>query len=226
MSVLYALGIDNILCEIDGPEVPIMDGSAASFLFLIKENGIKDLYRAKNFLVVLDKVEVKDGENWATIEPADNLEINSTIIFAHSKIKKQEFNFKFSSENFIEEIARARTFGFSSWIDGLRKKGLIKGASLNNAIVLDDYKVINPDGLRFKNEFVRHKILDTIGDIALLGNQVAGKITTYKSGHYLHNQLCRKLLETPHAYQIVAANILKNETLQAFSLPQTISLTY
>jgi UDP-3-O-[3-hydroxymyristoyl] N-acetylglucosamine deacetylase len=167
----------------------------------------------------------KDGK-WAQFDPAQNLIIDSTIVFAHPVIKTQRFGFEFSCENFINDIARARTFGFAKDVDNLKRKGLIKGGSLDNAIVLDDYKVMNPEGLRFANEFVRHKILDTIGDVSLLGYEIAGKITTYKSGHNLHNLLCRKLLETPSAYEIVSASALKAEVREAHKLPQFISVSH
>ena len=226
LGTLYGLGINNVLIEIDGPEVPIMDGSGASFIFLFKETGIKNLNRSKKFLVILDTVRVEKDGKWAQFEPHSNLSIDSTIVFAHPAIKTQRFGFEFSCENFIHDIARARTFGFARDVDMLKRKGLIKGGSLDNAIVLDDYKVMNTEGLRFDNEFVRHKILDTIGDVSLLGYEIAGKITTYKSGHNLHNLLCRKLLETPSAYEIVAASALKAEVHEAHKLPQFITVSH
>jgi UDP-3-O-[3-hydroxymyristoyl] N-acetylglucosamine deacetylase len=222
LSVFYGLGIDNVFCEIDGPEVPIMDGSGASFVFLLKETGISTLNSSKKFLVVLEPVEVKVEDKWARIEPSSRLVIDSTIVFAHSKIREQRKVFEFSCENYIKEISRARTFGLLRDVDMLKRKGLIKGGSLDNAIVLDDFKVMNPDGLRFEDEFVRHKILDTVGDFGLLGYEIAGKITTYKSGHNLHNLLCRKLLETPSAYQVVSASSLAKEAVEAFELPSVM----
>jgi UDP-3-O-[3-hydroxymyristoyl] N-acetylglucosamine deacetylase len=226
LGTFYGLGINNVLIEIDGPEVPIMDGSGASFVFLLKETGIKNLNKVKKFLVILDTVRVEKDGKWAQFEPHSNLLIDSTIVFAHPAIKTQRFGFEFSCENFINDIARARTFGFAKDVDMLKRKGLIKGGSLDNAIVLDDYKVMNAEGLRFHNEFVRHKILDTIGDISLLGYEIAGKITTYKSGHNLHNLLCRKLLETPSAYEIVTASALKAEAREAHKLPQFITVSH
>ena len=222
LAALYGLGINNVLCEIDGPEVPIMDGSGASFIFLLKETGVTALNSSKKFIVVLEPVEVKVGDKWARIEPASKLIIDSTIVFAHPIIGKQQKVFEFSCENFIKDIARARTFGMLRDVDMLKRKGLAKGGSLDNCIVLDDYKVMNDDGLRFVDEFIRHKILDTIGDISLLGHEVAGKITTFKSGHNLHNLLCRKLLETPSAYQIVSASSLEQEAVSAFNLPPAL----
>jgi len=226
LGTLYGLGINNCLIEIDGPEVPIMDGSGASFVFLLKETGIKNLNKSKKFLVILDTVRVEKDGKWASFEPHEKLSIDSTIVFAHPIIKTQRFNFEFSCENFIQDIARARTFGFAKDVDMLKRKGLIKGGSLDNAVVLDDYRVMNPEGLRFNDEFVRHKILDTIGDVSLLGYEIAGKITTYKSGHNIHNLLCRKLLETPSAYEIVSASSLKAEVREAHKLPQFINLTH
>jgi len=226
LGTLYGLGVNNCLIEIDGPEVPIMDGSGASFVFLLKETGLKSLNKSKKFLVILDTVKVEKDGKWAQFEPHQNLLIESTIVFAHPMIKTQKFGFEFSCENFIQDIARARTFGFAKDVDMLKRKGLIKGGSLDNAIVLDDYRVMNPEGLRFNNEFVRHKILDTIGDVSLLGYEIAGKITTYKSGHNLHNLLCRKLLETPSAYEIVSASSLTAEVREAHKLPQFITVSH
>lgn len=226
LSVFYGLGIDNVLCEIDGPEVPIMDGSGASFVFLLKETGIQTLNKSKQFIVVLEPVEVKVEDKWARLEPASRLIIDSTIVFAHPVIKTQNKVFEFSCENFISEISRARTFGLLRDVDMLKRKGLIKGGSLDNAIVLNDFQVMNNEGLRFRDEFVRHKILDTIGDISLLGHEIAGKVTTYKSGHNLHNLLCRKLLETPSAYELVSASSLEKEAVEAFELPQVMAPSF
>lgn len=226
LSAFYGLGLDNVYIEIDGPEVPIMDGSSGSFIFLLKETGIQNLNKSKQFMVILDTVRVEQNGKWAQIEPAKNLIIDSTIVFAHPTIKTQREVFEFSCENFINDISRARTFGMLRDVDMLKRKGLVKGGSLDNAIVLDDYKVLNPEGLRFKDEFVRHKILDTIGDISLLGYEIAGKVTTYKSGHALHNLLCRKLLENPNSYEIVSATSLNAELREAHRLPQMITVTH
>ncbi|MEC7277157.1 MAG: UDP-3-O-acyl-N-acetylglucosamine deacetylase [Bdellovibrionota bacterium] len=226
LSVFYGLGINNVYCEIDGPEVPIMDGSGASFVFLLKEIGITTLNKSKEFLVILEPVKVEVGDKWAMIEPSSKLVIDSTIVFTHPIIKTQKKSFEFSCENYISEISRARTFGMLRDVDMLKRKGLAKGGSLDNAIVLDDFKVINADGLRFGDEFIRHKILDTIGDISLLGYEIAGKITTFKSGHNLHNLLCRKLLETPSAYQIVSASSLQKEAIEAFELPRALAPSF
>ena len=222
LSALYGLGIDNVYCELDGPEVPIMDGSSASFIFILKETGVDNLNKSKKFMVILEPVKVEYNGTWAMIEPAKNLIIDSTIVFAHPAINTQREVFEFSCENYIKEISRARTFGMLKDLDTYRRMGLAKGASLDNTIAVDDYKVVNIEGLRYTSEFIRHKILDTIGDVSLLGHELAGKITTYKSGHYLHNVLCRKILDTPSSYEIVSANSLTHETREAHRLPQII----
>ncbi len=224
LSAFYGFGIDNAYIEIDGPEVPIMDGSSGSFVFILKETGVENLNQTKKFMVILEPIKVEHNDTWAMIEPSQNLIIDSTIVFAHPAINKQQQIFEFSCENFINEISRARTFGMLKDLDMYRRMGLGKGASLNNTIAVDDYKVVNPEGLRFANEFVRHKILDTIGDVSLLGHSLAGKITTYKSGHYLHNVLCRKILENPSSYEIVSASALTKETRETGRLPQAIAL--
>lgn len=225
LSAFYGLGINNVLCEIDGPEVPIMDGSSASFVFLLKEIGIQNLNSSKKFMVITEAIGVEENGSWAKIEPAENLIIDSTIVFAHPVIKKQNQVFEFSCENFVKEISRARTFGMLRDVDMLKRKGLVKGGSLDNAIVMDDFKVLNPEGLRFGDEFVRHKILDILGDISLLGYEIAGKITTYKSGHRLHNLLCRKILENPKCFEIVTAASLRAELMEAHKLPQMITVS-
>ncbi|MAW07909.1 MAG: UDP-3-O-[3-hydroxymyristoyl] N-acetylglucosamine deacetylase [Halobacteriovoraceae bacterium] len=224
LSVLYGLGIDNILCEIDGPEIPIMDGSGASFLFPIKEAGIKKLSEEKSLLAVKRKVKVTHGEKWASFEPALGFKIESWINFNHPAIGAQRFFFEFSSDRYIKEIVRARTFGFLRDVDLLKEKGLVKGGSLKNAIVLDDFNVLNKEGLRFENELIRHKVLDTIGDLSLLGHAIAGKVKSYKAGHFINNQLCRKLLENKDNYEIVKSSDVLEFGKESFSLDGIISL--
>lgn len=220
LSVFYGLGIDNIICELDGPEVPIMDGSGASFLFVLQEAGIAFQSKAKKIMVIKEKVEVSHGDKYASIEPSPILEIESEIDFVHPIIGKQNKLFQFSCKSYIKEISRARTFGMLKDVDLLKKKGLVKGGSLDNAIVLDDFKVLNPEGLRFEDEFNRHKILDTIGDFSLLGCVIAGRLKTVKSGHYLNNLLCREILDNPSSYEILTVNALQEENLKpVFNLP-------
>lgn len=211
ISALYGFGIDNVLCDLDGPEIPIMDGSSGPFTFVLKEIGITHLSKVKSIMVIKKPVRVDYGEKWATIEPHPSLCIESTIVFSHAVISKQCFSFEFNFENYMKQISRARTFGFLKDADMLKRKGLARGGSLNNAIIIDDNGVMNPDGLRFRDEFIRHKILDTIGDVSLLGHQIAGKITTYKSGHHVHNLLCRKVLEDPSNYEIISAQVAEAE---------------
>jgi len=220
LSVLYGLGIDNIVCELDGPEVPIMDGSGASFLFVLQEAGISYQARPKKIMIIKEKVEIVHGDKYASIEPSPVLEIESEINFTHPLIGKQNKSFKFSCRSYIKEISRARTFGLLRDVDILKKKGLVKGGSLDNAIVLDDFKVLNPEGLRFEDEFNRHKILDTIGDFSLLGCVIAGRLKTVKSGHYLNNLLCREILNNPQSYEISSVSPSQEESLQPiFNLP-------
>ncbi|MCT4642303.1 MAG: UDP-3-O-acyl-N-acetylglucosamine deacetylase [Bacteriovoracaceae bacterium] len=222
LAAFYGLGINNIYCEIDGPEVPTMDGSSGSFIFVLKETGIQNLNETKQFMIITDTIRVEHEGKWAQIEPHDKLVIDSTIVFAHPVIKTQRKVFEFSSENFIEQISRARTFGMLKDVDMLKRMGLIKGGSLDNAVVLDDFNVVNPEGLRFSDEFVRHKILDTLGDISLLGYEIIGKVTTFKSGHHLHNELCKKVLGTAGSYEIVSAANLAMGARQSHILPSAI----
>ncbi|MDH4466953.1 MAG: UDP-3-O-acyl-N-acetylglucosamine deacetylase [Bacteriovoracaceae bacterium] len=212
LSALYALGIDNLLIEINGPEVPIMDGSAAPFIYVLKEAGLTHLSQHKKFLVVKKELEVKLQDKWAVISPCDHLIIESEVVFPHPLIKRQKMSFQFSPTNYIREISRARTFGFFKDVDMLKRKGLARGGSLDNAIVLDDFKVMNSEGLRFPNEFIRHKILDVVGDMSLLGHPLLGRMKTFRSGHLVHNQLCRKILSDPSNYEIISA----------ISLPKTV----
>ena len=225
LSVFYGLGINNAYCEIDGPEVPIMDGSGGSFVFLLKETGIQNLSKSKQFIIILEPVRVELDDKWAEFSPSPKLIIDASITFSHPQIKTQRKIFDFSCERYINEISRARTFGFLSEVDTLKRKGLIKGGSLDNALILDDFNIINEDGSRFKDEFIRHKILDIIGDFSLLSHEIAGKITTYKSGHKLNNLLCRKLLETPRAFESVSGSSIEKEMLDSLRLPQSITPT-
>lgn len=222
LSAFYGLGVNNAIVEIDGPEVPIMDGSSAPFIFLLKEIGVRNLNRSKNFLVIKEPVVVTFKDKWAKVEPAEGLIVESTIVFPHPIIKKQFFSYSFDCESYVKEICRARTFGFRKDVDMLKRKGLARGASLNNAIGLDDFGVLNPEGLRYKDEFIRHKILDTIGDISLLGYELAGKITTYKSGHHVHNLLCRKILENPQCYEVSSIATLSDQVKNSLILPNDV----
>ena len=220
MAVLYGLGVSNCHVVLDGPEVPIMDGSGASFLFLIKEAGIEEQNAEVKILSVKKEVAVQHQGKWAKLLPFKGFQIESSIEFHHPKINFQKFIFDFTVTNFIEDIVRARTFGFLKDVDYLKKRGLVKGGSLENAIVLDDFKVLNPEGLRFEDEFIRHKILDIVGDLSLLGYPMAAKVSTSKSGHLLNNKLCLKLLSDHNNYQILDFSDLEGSYEQSlFDLP-------
>ena len=204
MSAVYSFGIDNLRIIIDNDEVPILDGSAISFVMMIKEAGIKELNDSKKFLKITKEVEIKDGEKYAKITPSKKINFDFEIFFNHPMIGKQNYHFEFSTKNYIEEIARARTFGFLKEVQYLRSIGLALGGSLENAIVLDDKGILN-DNLRFSDEFVRHKILDAIGDMSLLGYNFIGNYEAFASGHHLNHLLTLKIFEE-NAYEIVTAD--------------------
>lgn len=205
LSALAGLGIDNVIIELSAPEVPIMDGSSGPFVFLIQSAGIKELNAPKRFIKIKKAVEVRDGDKIARIEPYDGFKVSFTIDFDHPVFRNggQKSTLDFTSMSYIKQVSRARTFGFLSDFEWLRAKNLASGASLDNAIVLDEYKVLNEDGLRYDDEFVRHKVLDAIGDLYLLGYGLIGAFHGVKSGHTLNNKLIRALLAEEHAYEIV-----------------------
>lgn len=225
LAALYALGIDHVICELDGPEVPIMDGSSASFILLLKEAGVSFLSAEKKFLKLKKNVRVINQDKWAEITPGPDLFIKAVIEFSHPKIRRQERSFHFSCEAFLSEIARARTFGMMRDVDALKRRGLIQGASLNNAIGLSDFQVLNEDGLRYEDEFVRHKILDAVGDMSLIGHQLLGHMTTYKSGHALHNQLCREILKSEENYEIVSSrSFTGQQQSEDLKIPRSVAV--
>lgn len=203
LSALRGAGVDNCFIELDNIEIPILDGSSEIWLGLIEESGITEQNAPKHFLKVLKKVEFEQGDRKMSIEPADAYEIECAIDFPHPFIKKQTFNFTLDDSSFGREIASARTFGFTHEIEMLRKSNLALGGSLDNAIVLTEDGMLNESPLRFQNEFVRHKILDIIGDFALLGMPILGKLNATKSGHAVHASLMSKLLKTENAWEIV-----------------------
>lgn len=203
LSALYSYGIDNIRVILDSDEMPVLDGSAIGFCMLLNEAGLRELDSFKKVLVLKKPVEIRDGNKFVKLSPSDNLEFDFKIDFNHHLIKTQEFNFKFSKKFYIEEIARARTFGFLKDVEYLRSIGLAKGGSLDNAIVLDDSRVLNPDGLRFTNEFVRHKILDAIGDLGVLNYPIIAKYSSFAGSHNLNHQLTKKVLSDNRNYEVV-----------------------
>lgn len=205
MSALAGLGIDNLHVDIAGPELPIMDGSAGPFVFLVQSAGIEEQSARKRYLRVTSPVEVSDGDKWARFTPFDGYRLDFTIDFPHPVFGSENRNVvvDFANDSYAKEIARARTFGFMQDVEAMRAAGLGLGGSLQNAVVLDEFKVLNAEGLRYDNEFVRHKVLDAIGDLYLLGHPLIGEYTAYKSGHALNNKLCRTILARADAFEIV-----------------------
>ena len=205
MSAFAGLGIDNAYVDLSNAEVPIMDGSAGPFVFLIQSAGIEEQSAAKRFIRVLEPVEVKVEDKWARLDPFAGFRVSFKIDFNHPVFKShQSFaSVDFSTTSYLKEIARARTFGFMRDIEMLRERNLVLGGSLDNAVVLDDYRVLNEDGLRYEDEFVKHKVLDAIGDLYLLGHSLIGELRAYKSGHDLNNKLLRALLENESAWEEV-----------------------
>jgi UDP-3-O-[3-hydroxymyristoyl] N-acetylglucosamine deacetylase len=205
MSALAGLGIDNLHVDLSAPEVPIMDGSAGPFVFLLQSAGIEEQQAEKKFIRIKRSIRVEDGDKWAEFHPFNGFKVNFEVYFNHpvfNKIK-QDATIDFSSTSFLKEISRARTFCFLRDVEALRERNLTLGGSMDNAIVLDDYRILNEDGLRYANEFVIHKILDAIGDIYLLGHGVIGEFRAYKSGHDLNNKLLRALLDEESAWDEV-----------------------
>ncbi|MEY3775989.1 MAG: hypothetical protein RIR83_13 [Pseudomonadota bacterium] len=206
MSACAGLGIDNLIVEIDGEEIPIMDGSAASFLFLLQSAGFEEQSRPRQFIQINQLVEVIDGDKLARLEPFWGFKLDFTIDFKHPALDKtgQHCIVDFAQTTYVKEIGRARTFGFAHEVEALREIGLARGGSLDNAIVLDEHRILNNEELRFDDEFVRHKILDAIGDLYLAGHPIIGAYTAEKSGHALNNALLRKLFSKPESFTIVS----------------------
>ena len=205
MAALAGLGIDNAYVDLSAPEVPIMDGSAAPFVFLLQSGGIAEQGAPKRFIRIKRKLRVEDGDKWAEFRPYSGYKVNLSIDFDHPIFKKhtQSASINFSTMSFIKELSRARTFGFLRDIEALRARNLTLGGTMDNAVVLDDYRVLNEDGLRYEDEFVKHKILDAIGDLYLLGHSLLGEFTGYKSGHGLNNKLLRALRADEKAFETV-----------------------
>ena len=217
MSALAGLGIDNLHVDVAGPEVPILDGSAAPFVFLLQSAGIVEQDAPKRYLRIIAPVEVADGDKWARFEPHNGFRLDFTIDFPHPVFGSENRHavIDFAQNSYVKEVARARTFGFMQDVEALRAAGLILGGSLQNAVVLDDFSVLNTEGLRYDNEFVKHKVLDAIGDLYLLGHPLIGQYTAHKSGHALNNALARALLARSDAFELVAFTAL-DEVPSAF----------
>ena len=205
MSALAGLGIDNVYVDLDGPEVPIMDGSAAPFALLLQQAGIEEQNAPKRFLRVKRRIEVKDGDKWAALEPYEGFRLLFSIAYRHPVIDKSNSSLSvdFAETSYLREVARARTYGFMHDVEDLRDSGLALGGGLENAVVLDEYRVLNAEGLRFADEFIRHKVLDAIGDLYLLGRPLLAAFSAHKSGHALNNRLLRELLADPSAMELV-----------------------
>lgn len=200
MAAIWGCGIDNLFIDINGPEIPIMDGSSEPFIFLIECAGTEIQGKPRTAIKIIKKIEVRDQDKVVRIEPADNFSIDLSIDFDHAQIKQQRFNYNDHSGSFKSDISRARTFGFKRDIDRLHQLGLAKGGSLDNAILVDDEGIVNKEGLRYSDEFVRHKTLDFIGDTFLAGSPIIGHFTASKSGHALNNQMLHALFNDPSAW--------------------------
>jgi len=220
LSAMAGLGIDNAYVELSAAEVPIMDGSAGPFVFLIQSAGIQEQSVAKKFIRIKRKVKVTDGDKWASFEPFDGFKVTFTIDFDHPVFKGrlQQASVDFSSTSFVKEVSRARTFGFMRDIEYLRSHNLALGGSMDNAIVVDDYRILNEDGLRYDDEFVKHKVLDAIGDLYLLGNTLIGEFKGFKSGHGLNNILLRKLIAQEDAWEVATFDAIENAPI-SYSRP-------
>jgi len=204
MSALSALGVDNLLVELDSFEVPIMDGSSAPFIFLVQSAGIEEQDIHKKFIVIKDTIRVENGQSWAQVSSYNGFKVSLEIDFEHKKIKEsgQKLSIDFAEQSYLKEISRARTFGYERDVEMLQKQNLALGASIDNAIALSDDDILNEDGMRYHNEFVKHKILDIVGDLFLLGGNVIGHYEGYKTGHMLNDQLLSAILSQPNAFKI------------------------
>ncbi len=203
LAALHGMGVDACRVEVDGPEIPILDGSAAPFVCLVQEAGVKTLRAGRRWLVVDQPVEIRDGDRLARLEPSDAFSVEFTADFGHPLITNQAFKVAVTDRTFEREVARARTFCFRRDIERMQAAGLAKGGSLENAIVVDEFSILNPEGLRYPDEFARHKVLDAIGDLALAGMPVLGALTAVKSGHAMNQALVRKLLADAASHRVV-----------------------
>jgi UDP-3-O-[3-hydroxymyristoyl] N-acetylglucosamine deacetylase len=212
LSAFAGLGIDNAVVDLSSSEVPIMDGSAGPFVFLLQSAGIEEQNAAKKFVRILKRIKVEDGDKWARFDPYDGFKVNFEIEFDHPVFKRrsQVASMDFSTTTFLREVSRARTFGFMRDLEYMRSRNLALGGNLDNAIVLDEYRILNEDGLRYEDEFVKHKILDAIGDLYLLGHSLIGEFSGYKSGHALNNRLLRTLIADRSAWEEVTFETLSD----------------
>ena len=202
LGALLGLGLDNVRVELDGPEVPIMDGSAGPFAYLVQTAGVRVQEAPKSFVVVKKPVQVRDGDKEASLAPCDRFRMDVAIDFHHPLVSRQRLEMDFSGKAFVREVSRARTFGFLRDVERLKAAGLALGGSLDNAIVIDDFSILNADGLRFPDEFVRHKVLDLIGDLALAGRRIWGRVVAERAGHAMHTALVQRLLRDRSAWEL------------------------
>jgi UDP-3-O-[3-hydroxymyristoyl] N-acetylglucosamine deacetylase len=217
LSAFAGLGIDNAYIDLSSAEVPIMDGSAGPFVFLLQSAGIEEQNAHKRFIRIKKELVVRDGDKWARFEPFDGFKVGFSIEFDHPAFNQRSCRAEvdFSTTSFVKEVSRARTFGFMRDIEALRERNLVLGGSMDNAIVLDDYRILNEDGLRYEDEFVKHKILDAIGDLYLLGHSLIGAFYGHKSGHFLNNKLLRALMADESAWEEVV-----------FDHPEEVPISY
>jgi UDP-3-O-[3-hydroxymyristoyl] N-acetylglucosamine deacetylase len=208
MSAFAGLGIDNAYVDLTAAEVPIMDGSAGPFVFLVQSAGIAEQSSPKRFMRIKQEVRVEDGDKWACFQPFEGFKVSFAIEFNHPTFRNstQNASVDFSTTSFVKEVSRARTFGFMGDLEALRAVGLARGGGLDNAIVLDDFRILNDDGLRYEDEFVKHKVLDAIGDLYLLGHPLIGAFSAHKSGHSLNNRLLRQLVSNQEAWELITYN--------------------
>ena len=206
MSAFAGIGIDNAIVDLSAPEVPIMDGSAGPFVFLLQSAGIEEQSRPKRFMRIRKTVELRDGDKWVRFDPFNGFKVSFTIDFNHPifQASTQVASVDFSTTSFVKEVSRARTFGFLQDLENLREAGLARGGSLDNAIVMDQFHILNEDGLRYEDEFVKHKVLDAIGDLYLLGHPLIGAFSAHKSGHALNNRLLRAIVADSEAWELVS----------------------
>ncbi|HSM93733.1 MAG TPA: UDP-3-O-acyl-N-acetylglucosamine deacetylase [Anaeromyxobacteraceae bacterium] len=219
MAALQGMGIDNCRVEVDGPEMPVLDGSAAPFVCMIREAGVQVQRAGRRFVVIDRPVEVRDGDKLARLEPSDAFRVSFTADFDHPLVSNQTIELAVNDRTFEREIARARTFCFRRDIEKMQAMGLAKGGSLENAVVVDDFSIVNPEGLRFADEMVRHKVLDAIGDLALLGLPVVGALTAVKSGHAMNQALVKKVLADPACHRIVRVSGEAEATAARIAIP-------
>ncbi len=224
LSAMAGLGIDNAYVDISAAEVPIMDGSAGPFVFLLQSAGIEEQNAAKRFIRIKSPIEVVDGDKWVRFEPFDGFKVTFNIDFDHPAFREraQTATVDFSTTSFVKEVSRARTFGFMRDLEQLQARDLALGGSMENAIVVDDYRILNEDGLRYDDEFVKHKVLDAIGDLYLLGHSLIGAFSGHKSGHALNNRLLRELLAKEEAWELVTFDESSTAPI-SFTQPVSVS---